>query len=177
MIALGIMLHDVSTPAYQLHLVQAAICECSFEEVNHSPYSLVLAPNYTYPFRNLKFHLVDPRSRVKNAYRTPPKKGVESLLKTCDIQELEVPSENRKSALRSGRSILKSDPQMAFMDYPQIVRSTNLLTAPRTSLCPNLGPPDGGQIILVKTMLILIVWVSFLLRHPVCCGFDSLGEQ
>ena len=39
---------------HKSRVAQAAIRECKFEQLNHSPYSPDLAPSDYYPFRNLR---------------------------------------------------------------------------------------------------------------------------
>ena len=46
-----------NVPVHKSRVAQAAICECKFESLNHSPYSPDLASSDYYLFRNFKSHL------------------------------------------------------------------------------------------------------------------------
>ena len=61
-LAAGVLLHD-NAPVHKSRVVQAAIRECKFEQLNHPPYSPDLAPSDYYLFRNLKSHLHGTRFR------------------------------------------------------------------------------------------------------------------
>ena len=56
-LAAGVLrLHD-NAPVHKSRVAHAAIRECKFEQLNHTPYSPDLAPSDYYLFRNLKSHL------------------------------------------------------------------------------------------------------------------------
>ena len=56
-LAAGVLLLHGNAPVHKSRVAQAAIPECKFEQLNHSPYSSDLARRDYYLFRNLKSHL------------------------------------------------------------------------------------------------------------------------
>ena len=62
-LAAGVLLLHDNAPVHKSRVAQAAIRECKFEQLNHPPYSLDLAPSDYYLFRNLKSHLRGTRFR------------------------------------------------------------------------------------------------------------------
>ena len=63
-------MHD-NAPAHKSHVRQAALHECGFEEMHHSPYFLDLVPSDYHLFPNLKKYLRGQRfstdSELKHA--------------------------------------------------------------------------------------------------------------
>ena len=54
----GILFHQDNAPAHESVVAMAAVHECSFELVDHYPYSPDLAPSYYFLFSNMKKEII-----------------------------------------------------------------------------------------------------------------------
>ena len=70
-----LLLHD-NAPVHKSRVAQAAIRECKFEQLNHPPYSLDLAPSDYYLLQNLKSHLRGMRFRDNESSRLLQRLGL-----------------------------------------------------------------------------------------------------
>ena len=50
----GVQFHQDNAPAHKSVVAMAAVCDCCFELVDHSPYSPDLAPSDYFLFPNMK---------------------------------------------------------------------------------------------------------------------------
>ena len=57
MLTPGVLLLHNNAPAHKAKVAMAALRDCGFEQLDHPPYSLDLAPSDYYLFRILKRHL------------------------------------------------------------------------------------------------------------------------
>ena len=62
-LAAGVLFSYDNALMHTPRVVQAAISECKFEQLNHPPCSLYLAPSDYFMFENLKSHLRGTRFR------------------------------------------------------------------------------------------------------------------
>ena len=60
-LAAGVLLLHYNAPVHKSRVAQGAILLCKFEQLNHPPYSLDLAPSDYYLFQNMKSHLPGTR--------------------------------------------------------------------------------------------------------------------
>ena len=87
------LLHD-NAPVHMVAVAKAAVTECGFDEIEHSPYSPDLAPSDCYPFSKLKKDLRGKKfdDEVKRAVmdhfadKEPEHflKGIELLVHKCE---------------------------------------------------------------------------------------------
>ena len=59
----GVLFHQDNAPAHKSVIAMAAVCDWSFELVDHPPYSLDLAQSNYFLFPNMKKHLAGSRIR------------------------------------------------------------------------------------------------------------------